>query len=760
MPCCEYCFSHHRNCILLDGISELLGTLLHPPSVLVALEPDKLRADGVYALLRNAKPTQITLLPSQLAQLVLLPVQLGDDEDSLLSSLERVVVSGEPFTESLLNRSRAVLPPRCQVLNMYGQTESTGDILCADLVALGDRAVVDSVVAVGTPILQDKIKVSTNGRNEIIVEGNLANGYLGQHRFGRFSTGDVGFCREGIWYVQGRCDDVVKINGILTSPSEVEAAFVKEYNVSYPVAAISYGGHMYLVTEQPAQNFSRSRMKETGLPWHLIPTQVFCHAIPTGQSGAAKIDREKLKTIVLDLLSGTETAESDSPSDLRSIVSQVLGVSSVDAAKSFAELGGDSASAVTLLNQLRSARVPGADGIGAADIMMSDSIKELEDIVTGKRTPKRPKLQYKPAQQTVFVPKQTRHYSRRNVAMRFKACVDASPTLSHDNASFYIGCQGGVLQQISAVNGNSLAHWHFLGWMIQADCLVAKGSVVVCLYKRHTKKGMIVSLSLDLTQTNWTLEVDHRLQTTPVILGNRDLCVPLGGEKLILVDLEKGTERCSVNLPVAVEATPAVNASSTVALYAGESSLQQAYWSSNDSTSSLSVVQLSSESTLDIGPVYKKLLSNPDSSATIACSNGTIRFFPINVSNTAATEGLAIKMSNHPLSSPERLCDQYIVVGSYDGFLRCVDRSAKEVWKVSVGGCIYAKPLALLHGRSCIVCTTAGDVCLVREGKVVERYRIGAEIWSDPVLLDARGTIRIACGARDSSVHIITMSDS
>jgi acyl-CoA synthetase (AMP-forming)/AMP-acid ligase II len=60
-----------------------------------------------------------------------------------------------------------------------------------------------------------------------------------------FATGDVGFCEreknsdseEPIWYVKGRKDDMEKIDGVWTSPSEVEMAFSNVYLMVDRVAA-------------------------------------------------------------------------------------------------------------------------------------------------------------------------------------------------------------------------------------------------------------------------------------------------------------------------------------------------------------------------------------------------------------------------------------------------------------------------------------------------------------------------------------------
>jgi acyl-CoA synthetase (AMP-forming)/AMP-acid ligase II len=723
----------------VDSITELFGALLHPPSVLVAVPPDDLRSQGVGALL-EINPTQVTLLPSQLAQLLLLPIESR-------ASLERVIISGEPCSESLWNKFRETMP-QCQLINLYGQTESTGDVLCAVLTEMtNEKAVVDGIVAVGKPILPT-ILVETSAENELIVSGNLANGYLGQPPFTSFRTGDVGFCRDGDWYVQGRCDDVEKINGVLTSPSEVEAAFANMYHVTTVAAAILHGA-VYLLSEQPVPSFSREKMKEAGLPWNLIPKQIFCGDIPVSQTGAGKVDRSRLRLLLEDLLKGADTKKDDTM-DLQSIIKSVLRLSSLDECKSFVEHGGDSATAVTLLYQLRLARLARAD-LTAADILSTHSITELKNLLCGSQKTKRPRLIDRQQQvESEYTPLPVRRYSAHHVAAPFKACVDASPAVSADGNHFYIGCQGGLVQKIDFETGKATAYRYFSGWMIQADCLIVSESVIICAHSRNSR-GMVVALCLDLQQTIWQHEFDAAIKSTPIQLGQSGLCISLG-DRLLLLDLKTGTIKASAQLPDHVVARPAVSASGDVALYATSSSLLKVELVSDGH---LRVVQVNPKLYDTIGPVYKDLLSSADSTAIVAGSSGNLYTVDIR----RAEVGEVTEVSNSPLSSPTRMDGNRLVVGSYDGMFHCIGEGNDLGWKAYVGGAVYTKPL-LLPDRSCVICTTAGDIYHIREdGTVLLRYRIAAEIWSDPVCCSAlvAGSYRIAFGARDSRVHIITI---
>ncbi|KAL7556009.1 hypothetical protein ACA910_014148 [Epithemia clementina (nom. ined.)] len=543
----------------VDGITELLGTLLDPDSVLVTWTPDDQTSGNrngdhdqvldVCQVVRDWKPNQITVLPSQLALLLSFwkdesrkqksqeqsaspkGEKEGDDDNDDewsigMTWLNCILVSGEVFPAWLWraccqtldlnnkknnNKSNATNGRSTpQIWNLYGQTESTGDVLAANLTDLPDHVVIcQGVVAVGRPILptiqittqpiahsnnrimdndhhhhhhekeeqdgvvedtllpQQRPELETHAQ-EILVQGNLSHGYLKDyysypnntdasnqsttatpnsittHSFFQqqpFATGDVGFCaNDGIWYIQGRCNDVGNINGILTSPQEIETAFASVYLLSewnrddnnknknnnnqhkwedsrnYSIgscAAVllpqSTAPHhaatgaaaaaaiigtanntavSYLLTDQAwaAESFSRSHMHQAGIPWHLIPRQVFAcsHPLPVqgggggggGGGGAPKVDRQQVAQIIQQrLLLLLESEQNPKPgkakekmsptattSNLVSLVQRVLGHEpctatgtqlALDPLKSFIDLGGDSAKAVQLLYLLR-----------------------------------------------------------------------------------------------------------------------------------------------------------------------------------------------------------------------------------------------------------------------------------------------------------------------------------------------------------------------------------------------------------------------
>lgn len=674
----------------------------------------------------------MTVLPSQLEQLLLL-------DDVQLKSLERLIVSGEPFGAALWQRVKERLP-NVQVMNLYGQTESTGDVLSAELNELvkTGQDVADGIVAVGQPLLEC-IRVTTTPDHEVVVQGNLAIGYLGSESFQSFPTGDVGFCRNKLWYIQGRCNDVEKINGIWVSPSEVEAAWSKVYGTS--CAASIVDSAVYVLTEQSI-DFSREHMHELGVPWHLIPKRVFVDRIPVSETGAGKVNRsavhEVIENIVRDSGAKSSAVTGDAKASITSLVASTLQLGTVDKVKSFVELGGDSALAVTLLYQIRRERLAYSE-LTATDILLSESIHELDSLARGEHPCKRSK--HEPPAPRIFVPPGKVVLSPMHIAVLFAACVDAPPSVSVSTKSFVVGCQGGLVQRID-FNGNVQACRHFLGWSIEAECLVLDDSIIVAAYRRDADKGMIVCLDLHLQQELWKLEKDAQLRTAPVLLQDC-ICVATLNE-LTLIHPKTGDIVDMIKVPGEIRASPAIGDS--LAWYALDSGLL----SVDVQQAKLQIRLITSDDDNkweSIGPIYKSpSLCRSGQQIAVSGSYGSIYTH----STSAQAPSTIYSVSHFPLTAPLWTSSDTLVVGCHDGHLY---HFGEPSWQVPVGAAVVAAPLVRQDG-SVVAVTTAGDVVVVQHGHMQWQTRLAAEVWSPPVALTSR---LIAVGARDSRVHILTL---
>ena len=741
--------------------------------------------------MKTLRPTQLTLIPTQLEQLLLLP-------DGNLACLERIVSSGEPLSQDLFRRvKKRLFSPsnnhrNRQLLNLYGQTETTGDVTCAILLPDLDSqglAVFDDIVAVGRPILSqifisvDQTQDESGG--QLVVSGNLSNGYITNGSITplhEFCTGDVGFRQNGVWYIRGRCVDVAKVNGILTCPAQVESMFAKIFfaGLDHPstpqIAAAIVDGVVYVVSNKPVHDFSRVRMQKAGVPWNLIPRDIICLPIPTNKrSAAGKVDRICLKGMVQTWLAskgGSLASTKDKRifrktnvgSDVGRIVGNILKLKEVDMDRSFVDLGGDSVSAVTLLYELRSN--DWSNGLGARALTLPDllgpaTISGLVNYIENgvELAVKRTKMMADRAQS--FAERQFHVHpplliSPKHVAVQFRGCVDANPVLAADGKSFFVGCQGGVVQRISCDRRESLGCIHFPGWMIQADCITTADLVIVSAYKRDANKGAVFGLTCSLETILWRCEVESKIITTPVLMEQSGLLVSTE-DTLVLLDTYTGAVKSSVRLSCKICSPPAIQGRTM--FYAAQNSLFRVEILPNGQ---IQTDQLPSPDFDCIGPVYNRPLFVRDSNLMVPGSFGSLYHARIKNGQLLAKHDddgeYSLFISGQPLTSPVLLNDKEMLLGSTDGFVYCVNQASIE-WKISVGSCVYAEPLALPNGIF-VICTTSGNVVVCRQLgalKMDVRFETGAEIWSGPILLD-KEKLRIAFGARDSRLHIVDLA--
>jgi hypothetical protein len=402
-------------------------------------------------------------------------------------------------------------------------------------------------------------------------------------------------------------------------------------------------------------------------------------------------------------------------------------------------------------------------------------------------------------------------------AVKFAGCVDSGPRKStYDDGVFYCACQGGVIQKVSATSGKVVACRPFSGWMFQADCLPMQQAVLAFGHSREVpdRGGLVVSLSLDLQTIIWQRELDSDVgggggvTCTPIIMKTRGELWVTTAKRLHVLDIDTGRSRACFDLPEAFHAMPTFDILRATVLFAGSSLLKVSVADNDDANENVGcrtiapidledkkvVCGQAAESNLSIAHVHKDLLRLSDSHTLIADSWGSIH-----VLNTQSMVGMSLQVSSCPLTSPTVLSvsprppprtssslSSIVVVGAYDGTVTYMSlkdgTTLTKMCDFDAGATLYARPLALPDG-SCVICTTAGDVVRVKHNSIskdddgnsdncstvikqISRQRVFAEIWSVPLLLrnealssssSASSTFRIAFGARDSKVHIMTV---
>jgi acyl carrier protein len=144
------------------------------------------------------------------------------------------------------------------------------------------------------------------------------------------------------------------VGSVWTFPTENESVFAQFYDATGAVVATIVEDQLVL-TDHPVPTFSQECRRDAGLPWNLIPKQVVVHSrsLPRSASGAAETDQAAVKEIVQYIVHGTVQSSKDILESLLRDVFRLSQNDEIDVTKSFVELGGDSASAVTFLYQLR-----------------------------------------------------------------------------------------------------------------------------------------------------------------------------------------------------------------------------------------------------------------------------------------------------------------------------------------------------------------------------------------------------------------------
>ncbi len=238
-----------------------------------------------------------------------------------LSTLRLIMSGGDRFPWQLV-RDYVELASEAHFYNVYGPTEVT--INCFS-VRLDDKLVLEEKnkpVPIGScfdsldfVLLDDDDKVSEEG--ELCVTGaQLMLGYYGDRertqsafvedpRLGFVSrllyrTGDIGYMDEGLVYLKGRIDGLLKIRGYRIHPDEVSRAIEAVDGVDLcsviPFGAQSEAALVAFVLMQIGMQISgddiTTQLREE-LPSYMIPIKyIFVDDFPLNQSG--KIDKKAL----------------------------------------------------------------------------------------------------------------------------------------------------------------------------------------------------------------------------------------------------------------------------------------------------------------------------------------------------------------------------------------------------------------------------------------------------------------------------------
>ncbi|TQF10664.1 amino acid adenylation domain-containing protein, partial [Myxococcus llanfairpwllgwyngyllgogerychwyrndrobwllllantysiliogogogochensis] len=294
-----------------------------------------------------------------------------------LSSLRRVVCSGEALTSDLVTRAHARLPASAEVHNLYGPTEAAVDVSFFHCARGSSR----SSIPIGRPVANTRLYVldSDNQPSPVGVPGELFIGgvqvglgywrkpHLTAERFipdafsaspgaRLYRTGDVArWLSDGSLEYLGRSDFQVKLRGFRIELGEVEAALRSLPSVSDTVVVVRDESRLvaYVVSSGDTDSASLRAALSQRLPEYMVPSAfVFLEALPLSPSG--KVERKALPAPDFTPTSREHIAPR-TPSEelLASLFASVLRVERVGVTDNFFELGGHSLLATQLISRIR-----------------------------------------------------------------------------------------------------------------------------------------------------------------------------------------------------------------------------------------------------------------------------------------------------------------------------------------------------------------------------------------------------------------------
>jgi amino acid adenylation domain-containing protein len=360
---------------------------------------------ALFDLVRRERVTVVDLVPSYWRSCLdaLRALDPAIQESLVANSLRLVLSASEPLPSSLPRDLWALLGRPVRMLNLFGQTETTGIVTAHEISPDGHER--GAVVALGRPIPGMRIQVlDDHGRpvpdgvsGEMFAAGpGVGRGYLNRSDltalhfstdpFGtgggwRYRTGDLGRRRsDGALEFMGRRDLQLKVRGVRVEPGEIEAVLREDLRVGLAAvvpAGVPGGSGVRLaafVERVPGDSTDpvalaaelRSRLQRT-LPAYMVPAFIsVLERLP--QTASGKLDRVALVRRA-DAAAGDSLSESPSPSShspftaprtpeercLAEIWRSVLRVDRVGVDHNFFDLGGDSLLSVQVVLRAREA---------------------------------------------------------------------------------------------------------------------------------------------------------------------------------------------------------------------------------------------------------------------------------------------------------------------------------------------------------------------------------------------------------------------
>jgi natural product biosynthesis luciferase-like monooxygenase protein/amino acid adenylation domain-containing protein len=383
-------YLHTASIAFSSSVRQMMVPLSVGAAVIIASRKDVADPVALFGLIKDQGVTVIDLVPTywQHCMNALTGLEPAQRQALLDNGIRLVLTASEPLPAELPNAWTFGLKHGARLINMFGQTETTGIVSLYPIPVGFDEG---RIVHLGRPIANTKLyildahmqPVPIGVPGELCVGGEgVARGYLRrpdladdkfpldpfshQPEARMYRTGDrARFRSDGNVEFIGRTDNQVKIRGHRVEVEEIEAALRNHEGVRevVVVAREATAGDRRLVafvvpSGEPAPTVSDLRRALAArLPDYMIPSAfVLVESLPRTPNG--KIERAALPATDLSLLElGNEFVAPRTAVEARiaAIWMEVLGVDRVGIEDNFFALGGHSLMGMRVMARVRQA---------------------------------------------------------------------------------------------------------------------------------------------------------------------------------------------------------------------------------------------------------------------------------------------------------------------------------------------------------------------------------------------------------------------
>ena len=318
------------------------------------------------------------------------------DQNYILSDLRYVIFGGDKLNNDRIKKWQKKYI-KVNLVNMYGITETT--------VHVTYKLIKNEFFSnIGIPLPGYNISINNSKGTsvpkgflgEIYINGQgVCNGYYNKKKLTNekfilkgacYKSGDIGWQNEDDFYYLGRVDRQIKIRGFRIELGEIEHNLKKKYpSLDFVVLFTSerlicfFTGNLSVIKPEYLKDF----MTDYSIPSWFKKIKKF----PLNQSG--KIDEKKLLSLYSNSLNDSSHKKNTVHPILKDVIIQILG-GSVNFDKTFIQNGGDSISAIRIINLLRKKEYT----ISVKELFETLPLEELKLLPVSQKQRRNPIVEY------------------------------------------------------------------------------------------------------------------------------------------------------------------------------------------------------------------------------------------------------------------------------------------------------------------------------------------------------------------------------